>query len=190
MKIQISMVDLVDATTKAGKPYQVVEVTYKNLSFQGKVESRKIMPFGTTADTAKALKDAQKGDLFEITAVKNDKGFNDWTAAVPSSEGAPSPAPAQARSYPTASAPSAPVAKSTYETPEERAKRQVFIVRQSSITAALTFLNNTMMGTAKELYTTIDVLAVAKEFENYVFGLEIPPKAPASVDEDMDDLPE
>jgi hypothetical protein len=85
MKIQISMVDLVDATTKAGKPYQVVEVTYKNLSFQGKVESRKIMPFGTTADTAKALKDAQKGDLFEITAVKNDKGFNDWTAAVPSS---------------------------------------------------------------------------------------------------------
>jgi hypothetical protein len=63
-------------------------------------------------------------------------------------------------------------------------------VRQSSITAALTFLNNTMMGTAKELYTTIDVLAVAKEFENYVFGLEIPPKAPASVDEDMDDLPE
>jgi hypothetical protein len=139
------------------------------------------MPFGVTANTAKLLKGAQQGEVYEITVVKNDKGFNDWTAAAPAGEGAPASAPAPARSAPSASA---PAAKSTFETPEERAKRQVYIVRQSSITAALTFLNSTIVGTAKELVTTDDVVAVAKEFENYVFGIEVSHKAPTSFEEE------
>lgn len=188
MKIQISLVDLVDATTKGGKPYQVVEVTYKNLSFQGKVESRKIMPFGDTAETAKVLKTATKGDLFEIKVVKNANGYNDWVSATPAGEGAPEAAPAPRAAASGGFTPATQVAKSTYETPEERAKKQIYIVRQSSITAALTFLNNTTVGTAKELVTTDDVVAVAREFENYVFGIET--LKPTSLVDTEDDLPE
>jgi len=56
--------------------------------------------------------------------------------------------------------------KSTYETPEERAKKQVYIVRQSSITAAI--------GVGKK--NVADVIATAKEFEAYVFSDETPSK--------------
>lgn len=183
MKIKVSAIELIDATTKTGKPYQVVEVTYKNLSFEGKVESRKIMPFGTTADSAKVLKDATPGSVFEVTAVKNAAGYNDWTAVVPSeaSESAPS-----VKGVSTSVA-STPVVKSSYETAEERAKKQVYIVRQSSLTSAMTFLELTK---AKNVDTQA-VLSIAKEFENYVFGITTSPKAPVVPLADMeDDLPE
>lgn len=189
MKIQIVNVDLVDKTGPSGKPYQLVEVTYKNLTFQGKVEMKPVMPFGVTAETAEVLKTATKGDLFTITKVKNDKGFIDWTAAAP--EAAPAPGKnLPASSYAAPATSSTQATKSTYETPEERAKKQVYIVRQSSITAALTFLNNNMQSsTSTELVSTDAVLAVAKEFENYVFGIET--VKPTSFDSDAeDDLPE
>lgn len=54
--------------------------------------------------------------------------------------------------------------KSTYETPEERAKKQVYIVRQSSITAAIAYLKG------QDSASVDDVLDLAKQFEQYVFG--------------------
>lgn len=57
--------------------------------------------------------------------------------------------------------------KSTYETPEERAKKQVYIVRQSSITAALTYIGDT------KKVSTNDVIAIAKQFEAYVFDNQV-----------------
>lgn len=57
-----------------------------------------------------------------------------------------------------------PAAKSTYETSEERAKKQVFIVKQSSITAALKYLEITK---AKDVGVT-DVLEIAQHFTDWV----------------------
>lgn len=59
--------------------------------------------------------------------------------------------------------------KSTYQTAEERAQTQVYIVRQSSITAALTWFNlaNLKGDTPPDIS---DVLAVARQFEAHVFG--------------------
>lgn len=54
--------------------------------------------------------------------------------------------------------------KSTYETPDERAQKQVYIIRQSSVGHAVELLaaNGGKKNTPKE------VIEVAKTFENYV----------------------
>lgn len=59
-----------------------------------------------------------------------------------------------------------PSPKSNYETPEERAKRQVYIVRQSSISSAVG------AATLLKLKSKEDILNLAKYFEAYVFGTE------------------
>lgn len=56
--------------------------------------------------------------------------------------------------------------KSTYETPEERAKKQIYIVRQSSITASIVYLD--LLKATK--VDPLDVIQHAKVFEAYVFG--------------------
>lgn len=78
---------------------------------------------------------------------------------------------------------------STYTTAEERACTQKYIVRQSSITAALKLLE--LHGNKKA--TTREVISLAQEFEAYVFNLA--PKELTNINssspfEDMeDDIP-
>ena len=165
MKIAIVTTTTTTKPTARGS-YQELEVVYKNLTFQGKVESKKIMSFGVGAPSFSVLSTATGGSVWEITVVKNDKGFNDWTAAV-HSDGSVSPS----------DAPAAVVAgkgnatpRSTYETPEERAQRQVLIVRQSSLSSAVSSL---AIG-SKSAPKPAEVIAVAKEFEAYVFGIVDP----------------
>lgn len=59
--------------------------------------------------------------------------------------------------------------KSTYETPEERARRQVLIVRQSSISSAVEFVNG-LTKTAE--HTPEKVVEVARIFESFVMGTD------------------
>ena len=66
--------------------------------------------------------------------------------------------------------------KSTYETPEERAKKQVYIVRQSSITAAINY-----RGTKVSIE---DIITTAKQFEAYVFGVDFDDGMPMSMKSD------
>lgn len=55
--------------------------------------------------------------------------------------------------------------KSTYETPEERAKKQVYIVRQSSLSAAI----NLLAANGGKKNSVEEVIQTAKQFESYVF---------------------
>ena len=159
MQISILNVSILTKPTKTGKSYQVADVAYKNLTFQGKVEGKQVMSFGVTADTFKALSVAQPGETYEVEVVKNAAGYNDWTS-ISKSDGTVAPnLPAGGKSIP-----STPT-KSTYETAEERAQRQVLIVRQSSLSSAV----NTLAVGSKKLEPA-DVLAVAKIYEDYVFG--------------------
>ena len=126
------------STTIETKPtakgsYQVVEVAFKNLG-SGKVESKKIMSF-TDKAVFSAVSSAKAGDVFTITSEKNEKtGYWDWTNVQQAAPGATTPSP-------SAPAGKAPVqVKSTYETPEERAKKQVFIIKQSSLNNAIASL--------------------------------------------------
>lgn len=152
--------------------YKQLEVAYKG--GDGKVSSKKIMSFAAP-DVFKLLSASKQGDSFDVTTVKNDKGYWDWTTVSPggstggSVKAAGSPAP-----------------RSTYETPEERANRQVLIVRQSSVSSAIEFYKLN----AKKQPSVGDVVEVAKFFENYVFGKNTTPaSAEASIAEMEDDVP-
>jgi len=165
MQIQIVTTTTTTKPTARGS-YQELEVVYKNLTFQGKVESKKIMSFGAGAPSFTALSTASGGSTWDVTVVKNDKGYNDWTACVPSNGAADAPAASTGGSF---SKPNA-TPRSTYETPEERAQRQVLIVRQSSLSNAV----STLAVGAKSAPKPAEVIAVAQAYEAYVFGIVDP----------------
>lgn len=150
------------ATSKAGKPYSYVELAYKG--DDGQVRGKKVMPFGEFKAVHDALAQAQGGEVYNITAIKNEaSGYWDWTAASKSDGSAPAPQASGPSQAGTSSG--GKVTGSNYETAEERAKKQVFIVRQSSISAAINFLVD-----AKKSSTVEQVIDVAKQFEAYVFN--------------------
>ena len=161
MQIQIIATSVETKPTAKGS-YQQLEVTYKNLTYSGKVESKKLMSFGANASAFKVLAEASSGQQFEVTVVKNAQGYNDWTAVAPVT----SPDRAEAaRPLPEKTQ----MGRSTYETPEERAQRQILIVRQSSLASAV----STLAVGAKTLKPE-EVIAVAKQYENYVFDVKDP----------------
>lgn len=159
------------SVTKETKPtakgsYDQLEIIYKNLTFQDKVEKKLIMSF-MFKEVFNILSKATFGQTYYIDRVKNDKGFWDWTKASTTNETTEDvPMAAQ----PVANAVKAPSVspKSTYETSEERAARQVMIVRQSSISSAVAML----AANGGKKNTPEEVLAIAKEFEAYVMGIE------------------
>jgi hypothetical protein len=166
----------VQSSTQQGakKPYQLLDVAFKNLTFGNKVEGKKLLPFGAQGDTFQIIASAANGDVFEIEVVKNDKGFNDWVKATRITEGAEvSESGEQASTSGNSAGVSHPAARSNYETAEERANRQVLIVRQSSLTNAI----NTLTVGTKSALSPNDVLALADQYVNYVLN------SPATSDE-------
>jgi hypothetical protein len=170
---EIKNISMVSKTTKTGKPYSVAHVEYRD--DQGKLQERDIMPFGVQSKVNNFLSGAQPG-VYTVTLVKNDQGFNDWTDI---KQGAGTP---MATTQGTTGA--SPSPRSTYETPEERALRQKYIVRQSSITNAISLFELDK----KRVPTVQDIIHVAKEFENYVFG-NVVKEDPTGLTELEDDVP-
>lgn len=178
MNITILAVQSTTQTGKTGKPYQQLEVTFKNNTF-GKVESKKLMPFGVQKAAFDALGSAATGSVFEVTVVKNDAGYNDWTAITQAVPGVAAPASTGGSINKPTMGQTTQV-KSTYETPEERAKKQVYIIRQSSISSAV----DTLTAGAKSAPTSDAVLALAQQYYNWV--VQSPEQAVAS---DLFDVP-
>ena len=184
MNITILNVTTTTQTSKAGKPYQQIEVAYKNNTF-GKIESKKIMPFGSQKAAFDALANAATGSVFEVTVVKNDAGYNDWTAITQAAPGSAGQAQAGVGAGSINTSKGAIMGqttqvKSTYETPEERAQKQVYIVRQSSISSAISSLS---IG-AKSALKASDVIAVAEDY--YAWVMQSPEQA---VKQDMFNVP-
>jgi hypothetical protein len=98
----------------------------------------------------------KKGDFWNVTGLH--KGPK------PMGSGEAKAAPTTSTSAPVTDKPAGKVLGSNYETPEERARKQRYIVRQSSLTAALGIFTLN-----KEKATTEDIISVAKAFEKYVF---------------------
>jgi hypothetical protein len=158
MQIKVVAVEILTVPTAKGS-YQTAEVTYKNVSFDNKVETKKLMSF-TFKSVFDTIKNAQTGDTFTVSRSKNDKGYWDWTD-IAAGNAAPATGEKEVAKAGT------PVTKSSFETAEERAKKQVYIVRQSSISAAIETLK-----TDKKNPTVEEVIAVAKQYEAYVFSTE------------------
>lgn len=174
--MQISI--LTTEVTNKGK-YNQLEVTYKNLD-SGKVESKKLMSFVKPENAYKALVDAKQGNQFSITTKKNaESGYWDWVDAV---QAAPGSVQVEGSINKGTPAP-----KSNYETAEERAKKQIYIVRQSSIANAISVLTTgAKTPPAKE-----DVFKLAQEFTDWVFSNDAKQEfKPEKLVDMLDDIPE
>ena len=157
MVIRIIDVEESTATNKANKPYTVLDISYKNVTFQDKVESKKHNQYGDKTVYA-TLKDAKKGDVFTILREKDDAGYWQWVG-IEQGENAP-----MAAAKPAAQAATA-APKSNFETPDERAKKQVYIIKQSCIGYAIESLK-----TDKKNPTPDEVVTLAQFYVDYVMG--------------------
>lgn len=166
-------------TKTARGGYNSMEIAYKNITFENKVEGKKLVDFNDKA-VFEFFKGLKNGDKVTVT---KDKGDNDqyWKWV-----GADFTGNSQGTSAGTANAPvqqsstnagtdnsvvtRGRVTGSNYETSEERAARQRYIVRQSSVGAAIELLKANGAP-----FDTGNVIDVAKQFEAFVFDKgEIP----------------
>lgn len=178
MIIKIIDVEVNSAMTKTNKPYEFLEVAYKNMSFQEKAETKKVMPFGSK-EVLDVLKKATKGEVYTILREKDDAGYWQWIGIssgevqMETTQQAAAPAKAVAAGTPT---------KSTFETPDERAKKQVYIIRQSSLGHAIDTLK-----TDKKNPTPEEVIPIAQLYVDWVLGnnLDADPTGPDL----MEDVP-
>lgn len=165
----INIIDVGSPNTHAaknGRSYQSMEVTYKD--DQGQVKNKKLMSFSNPS-VFNHIKGLSKGDQINLRTEKDAAGYWQWIGI----EGDKTVA-TETKTTPQAGG---RVTGSNYETKEERAARQVLIVRQSSLSSAVELL-----GTGKSV---AEVLAVAKQFEDYVFGKD----QEVNFDDMEDDIP-
>ena len=175
--MQITVIDVGTPNThtaKNGRSYQSMEVTYKGDN--GNVASKKLMSF-SNPDVFKTAQTWQKNDTVNINAQKDDNGYWQWVGIL--GEGESAPVAKASASNPSKSS-STRVTGSNYETKEERAQRQVMIVRQSSISSAVNVL--TAEGKSP---TAQQVLDLASTFENFVMGNN----TTTSIDDMESDIP-
>jgi hypothetical protein len=120
----------------------------------GKTYKRTLVAIGPTKEVMQVLrKEDAAGETFEIeleTVDKDGQKFYNWVGA---KKAEPSAAAEAKQTY---------VAKSNYETPEERAKKNVYICRQNALTNAVNYF------VAKEgKASASEILNLANEFAHF-----------------------
>lgn len=158
MAFKITLQDFrTETITKGRNSYEKGTATY---TYNGAQKTQTLMSFANPAVFA-TLKNAASGTVFVVETSKNDKGYDQWSSVRPEGEAAASGAPAKAGA-------TTRVAGSNYETPEERKQRQLYIIKQSSISSAIEALT----PGAKASLDIKQVLAVAQEFVDFVYGTD------------------
>lgn len=166
-----------------GGTYQGWSLVYKDNTGEIKTMSKHMNSLKYAQPLKNGLESLKPGDSFTLEQEKegdfwNPKSIYKSTGGHIKDDGTVGLGAKSAPAKPAYTAPSS----STYSTVEERAQTQKYIVRQSSITAALK-----MMELNKVKDVTIDsVLALAGNFEGYV--MDRIPKNLKQVAEDFSDL--
>ena len=166
MKFQIEVIN-VQSSTKPAKngTYTQLDVAYKRVD-TGKIEGKKVMSF-VNKDIFNLFSKASAGQVYDITTEKVGEYWQ-WTeASVASGSGSASIDAPASKAFNASPAP-----KSTYETAEERAKRQILIVRQSSLAQAVDILS---VNPGKDKLSLEDVLHLADKLVSWVFETAPPP---------------
>jgi hypothetical protein len=148
MEIEILDIVKTDKEDKFGKPTRTLAVNYIS---EGVTRTQNIVPFANPK-VFSVLDDASVGDKFDVTITKNGK-YDNWSAIGP------------VGSFKQAT-PTTKVIGSNYETAEERAIKQRYIVRQSSLANAISYYNASL---DKPTLHVKDIIDIAKQFEEYVF---------------------
>ncbi len=158
MQIQIDVIDVSKPVPGPGGKYSHIEVAYRK---DGKVEGKKLMSF-VHPEVYKAAQSFVAGNTYNIEigkeAGKDGKEYWQWQKVYSGDAPVESASNKGTTSVATKSV-------SNYETKEERAARQVMIVRQSSISNAIATL-----GTGK--HKVDDVLDIAKKYEAFVMATD------------------
>lgn len=144
----------------AGGTYEGWELVYRTDDNQVKTVAKPVQGLKFNPGLAEGLRNLKPGDPFVMVMEKNGqywevKEVSKGSPKAPEPSGhvaAPSGTPATGRA-------------STYETAEERAKKQVFIIRQSSLSNAVSYFS---LG--KKAVTVEEVLDVAQAFEDFVLN--------------------
>ena len=156
--------------------YNKLAVTYKTI-YKGmeKTDTKKIMSF-VNKEVYDALKNAGSGSKWTISSEKEGE-YRVWKAAVQSNGGS------QGSSSTTASKSTPVSSRGDWETSEERARKQVYIIKQSSITSAIALLK-----TDKKATSLAEVLDTAQKLTDFVLGKETPQEAATSAMKAVIDL--
>lgn len=152
---------------KKGKAdYSMATVIY---TFNGAARTQKVLSFANPAVFAKVQEweVALPEEEVNVEVGKNDAGYNEWRSIGNAGS-------AQTNSSQTGEATAAAPRAATntfsggrdFEGREERAARQVLIVKQSSLTAALTFMKERGLFEGSQIS---DVTDTAQEFADWVF---------------------
>jgi len=154
-KIVIQEVKIEEVRNGRNK-YDKAEVVY---SFNGQNRTQKLMSFSNPAIFAQVRK-MVSGETYDVEVVKNEAGFNSWAKIVAVS-GESAPGVAASGDKPTTGRTNV----STYETAEERKIKQMYIIKQSSISNSLDYWK---LQDAKPQFD--EVLQIAQEFVDFVYG--------------------
>ena len=188
MQVQIVNVQ-VDWVGEGRKKYGAAVVDYK---WNGESRKQKIMSFANP-DVFKKVQE-MVGQTVEVETGKNDRGYNEWRNISQESSGASGynewrsinvgASDATGVASPGATN-TTRVSGSNYETKEERAARQVLIVKQSSLSAAVASLT----PGAKATLDPATVLERAQAYTDWVFGNGDDKQDASGFDSMKDDIP-
>lgn len=154
-KIVIQEVTVTEVRNGRNK-YDQAEVVY---TFNGQNRTQKIMSFSNPAVFAK-VKAMKAGETYVVEVTKNDKGFNQWASVEKASEGESEQKPETVGKGFIVSEKK----NNSWETAEERAKKQVLIVKQSCLAQAVAFQTQAT-GASVE-----DVLETAQTFVDWIMA--------------------
>lgn len=154
----VSVEQNVSIQKQNGGSYQGTRFSYRDMS--GKLGEQNFhnnsLKFNPKLNVA--LSNMKPGDSFTMVKEKEGEYWNVKDIIV-----GDAPVATSGTTKPAAQ----PAPKSNYETAEERAKRQVYIIRQSSLSTAVAALS---VGAKK--VEPAEVIKLAKQFEAYVFDTE------------------
>ena len=165
-------IEIVSTSVEDKGKYQMATITYRK---DGKIAEKKLMSFGAGVNAYQKLKAAKAGEIYEVTTVKMIRAFGiglkqgNLVLLLLNHKQVVLHRLLEIRN----------------ETPEERAVRQKLIVRQSSITNAIALFELDK----KRVPTVQDVIQVARQFEDYVFGNKVTDEGIGNIAEMDDDVP-
>jgi hypothetical protein len=178
MPFKIKVVEVNIEEVRNGKnKYDKAAVVY---SFNGQNRTQNIMSFSNPGIFAK-VRTMKPGEEYNVEVTKNDKGFNQW-ASVESTTSAAADAGVSVKAGAVGSA---RTNVSTYETPEERKVKQLYIIRQSSISNAIEYCKQ--QDGAGQGFKVNEILDVAQQFVDFVYQTEDLFKQPNDLE--TDDVP-
>ena len=156
MKIKVISVEL-----SQKDKYGVAEVTYRSLDREGKVSSKKVMSFNKVYETACAVK---KDEVYDIKSEKDKNDYWVWTEMVKSNESDISTSSGNTGSNLSNSRVSR--STNTYETPEERALKEVRLARKNGLNVAVEYLK----ATKGAKFNVDEVITVAERFADFAIA--------------------